>query len=334
MTEQQFDLVAIGDLATDAFIRLREAEVHCEINKEDCKITMRFGDKIPYDSVTVVPAVGNSPNAAVAAARLGLKVGLVSNLGADRNGDEALAELKKNKVTTDWVARHADKLTNYHYVLWYLDDRTILIKHEEYPYALPESFTASSPRWIYLSSLGEHSLAFHHEIAAYLAAHPEVKLAFQPGTFQIKLGVEPLTEIYRRTEIFFCNVEEAKRILKTTEADIKNLLTAVAGLGPKMVVITDGPRGAYAYQSGTSWFMSPYPDEQPPLERTGAGDAFASTVTAALALGQPLAEALRWGPINSMSVVQHVGAQAGLLTHSSLLSRLNQAPASYKPELI
>ena len=45
-------------------------------------------DKIPYEDVTVVPAVGNSANAAVSAARLGLPVSFVSFVGDDRDGDE------------------------------------------------------------------------------------------------------------------------------------------------------------------------------------------------------------------------------------------------------
>lgn len=325
-TTEQFDFIAIGDITTDAFIRIKEADIHCQVNKADCQICMRFGDKIPYESVTVVPAVGNSPNAATSAARLGLKTALVTNLGADRDGDEALAELTKNGINATFVARHADKKTNYHYVLWYHDDRTILIKHEEYPYRLPEIGT---PRWIYLSSLGENSLPFQHEIADYVKKNPLIKLAFQPGTFQIKNSRE-LADVYAVTEIFFCNVEEAKRILGTTAGEIKELLTGLAALGPKIVIITDGARGAYAYSAETgAWFMPPYPDPKPPLERTGAGDSFASTVTAALALGKTLPEALAWGPINSMSVVQHVGAQAGLLPRSELERYLGQAPTDY-----
>src|SRR3989338_8725446 len=129
---EQFDLVAIGDVTSDAFIKIREAEVHCDVNKENCKISMRFGDKIPFENVTIVAGVGNSPNAAVSAARLGLKVALVSNLGKDYHGEEALAALAKNNVHTHWVKQHEDIPTNYHYVLWYQDDRTILIKHEQF----------------------------------------------------------------------------------------------------------------------------------------------------------------------------------------------------------
>ena len=80
------------------------------------------------------------------------------------------------------------------------------------------------------------------------------------------------------------------------------------------------------------WFMPVYPHD--PFERTGAGDAFASTVSAALLLGKSLEESLKWGPINSMSVVQFVGAQKGLLSESSLEQYLANAPAGYGPTLM
>jgi sugar/nucleoside kinase (ribokinase family) len=78
--------------------------------------------------------------------------------------------------------------------------------------------------------------------------------------------------------------------------------------------------------------MPPYPDPGPPVERTGAGDAFTSTFVAALAKGNNLEGALQWAPINSMNVVQHVGAQAGLLTEKEIEKLLREAPEGYKPE--
>lgn len=326
----EFDFVAIGDIVTDAFIRLKDAELHCDINHEHCQICLAFGAKIPYDSVTIVPAVGNSPNAAVAAARLGLKSALVTDLGADQNGAEALATLNTEGVDRRFVREHPEAKTNYHYVLWYQDDRTILIKHEKYQYQLPP---LGAPRWIYLSSLGEETLAYQEAIGQYLEANPTIKLAFQPGTFQIKFGPEKLASIYRRTEVFYCNVSEAEKILGL-EVGIKELLKGIRALGPKIVVITDGPKGAYVYDGEQMWFGPPYPDPAAPLERTGAGDAFSATFTAALALGKSLPEALAWGPINSMSVVQKVGAQAGLLTRKELEDYLVKAPANYRPELL
>jgi ribokinase len=74
-----------------------------------------------------------------------------------------------------------------------------------------------------------------------------------------------------------------------------------------------------------------YPDPKPPLERTGAGDAFSATFTVAIAQGKSIREALMWGPINSMSVVQQVGARAGLLRPQDFTDYLVKAPKDYPP---
>ncbi len=327
MNTKDFDFIALGDITTDAFIELENAEVSCDIDKANCKLCMNFGDKIPYKDVVLVPAVGNSPNAAVSAARLGLNSALITSLGDDNFGKEDIDALKQNGVNTGFVNVHSGKKSNYHFVLRYNAERTILIKHEEYDYKLPD---IGSPKWLYLSSLGENSIQYHHEIADYLTRHPEIKLVFQPGTFQMKLGYEKLRDIYAVSELFFCNKQEAQRILVNKETDIKELLKGVHSLGPNIVVITDGPAGAYTYNGKEIWHMPMYPDPAPPVDRTGAGDSFSSTFTSALALGKTIPEALAWGPVNSMSVVQHIGAQKGLLTREKLEELLTKAPADYK----
>jgi sugar/nucleoside kinase (ribokinase family) len=232
----------------------------------------------------------------------------------------------KDNVQKDFIKVESNKKTNYHYVLWYQADRTILVKHELYDYKLPE---IGEPKWIYLSSLGEQTIEYHKQIGAYLVAHPNINLVFQPGTFQIEFGVENLKDIYARTKVFFCNAEEAGRILGMQTLGIPELLKRVHALGPQIVVITDGPKGAYAFDGTDTWFVPEFPDFKPPYERTGAGDAFASTVISSLILGNNLQTALSWGAVNSMSVVQFVGAQKGLLTRAEIESILEKNP-TYK----
>jgi ribokinase len=331
----QYDFVAVGDILIDAFIELNkdQADVSIDLDTGRKTLHMPFGGKIPYNDVVVVPAVGNSPNAAVSAHRLGLETALVTNLGHDKFGKECLDALRTEGVHTDFVKVHEGKKTNYHYVLRYGPERTILINHETYPYALPDF--PVPPRYLYFSSVGEHGIAFHHEIAKYVQDNPETKLVFQPGTFQIKLGVEELKDVYENTEIFFCNLEEAQEILKSTERHVPTLIRGLRALGPKMPVVTDGPNGAYVIDADDqAWHMPMYPDPADPVDRTGAGDSFSSTFTCAIALGKSPEEALAWGPINSMSVVQYVGAQAGLLTREKLEEYLANRPAEYQPTKI
>ncbi len=323
----KIEFLSVGDIVVDAFIRIKDAHVHCRIDTDACELCFRFGDKVPYESVTEVPAVGNAGNAAVSAARLGLSSALVSNLGGDKAGEECFRSLKNDKVITDFIKMHKEIRTNYHYVLWYDVDRTILIKHEKYPYELGD---IGEPEWIYFSSVSESAFPFHNSVAEYLEKHPSIKLAFQPGKNEIKLGKEKLSRLYQRADIFFCNVEEAEVILGIETKDVLRLSRGIRELGPKIVSISDGPKGAYLYLNNELWHLPIYPDVAPPLDRTGAGDAYSSTFTAALALGKSALEAFAWGPINSMSVVQEIGAQRGLLSREKLEEYLAKAPADYK----
>ncbi len=323
----KYDFVSFGDVTTDCFIKLKDARVNCDINDENCMLCVKFGQKIPFESATEIRAVGNGTNAAVAAAKLGLSSAAATEMGDDDNGRKCLETLQAAGVATNLIGIHKGRKTNYHYVLQYEAERTILIKHEQYDRALPR--LDEPPLWFYLTSLAEGTIDFQRSIAQY-AKKNGVKLAFQPGTFQIDMGAETLADIYRAAEVFFCNKEEAQKILKTDERDIKKLLAGVRSLGPKIAVITDGRSGAYVQSAEGSWHSPMYPDPAPPVSRTGAGDATASTTVSYIAMGLPPQEALLRGLVNSAAVVQKVGAQTGLLTKDELEAWYAKRPAEFK----
>jgi ribokinase len=327
----QPDVISIGDIVTDAFVKLFDDQAHVYENEYGKWLAMPFGTKIPFDHTEIIEAVGNAANAAVAFARLGLNSAFVTNVGGDNHGRDMITALHRGGVDTRFVRIQPDKKSNYHYVLWYKEERTILIKHEEYDYHWPHLTPREIPRWIYFSSISEHALNYHDQVSDWLDHQPDIKLAFQPGTFQLEAGVERLKRIYARTEVLILNREEAVLVSGGKHDDIHSLLDKLHALGPKIVVITDGPNGAYACDGHQRLKMPLYPDPAPPLERTGAGDAFASTFVAALIKGNNIEGALQWAPINSMSVVQKVGAQAGLLPEKDLEQFLKHSPAWYRP---
>lgn len=332
MPQKQLDVLSVGDVVTDAFIKLLDDEERIETVKGGQWLAIPFGVKLPYDHAEVIAGVGNSPNAAVSFARLGLNSGLVANVGGDEWGREILRALADSKVDTRFIHINTKKVSNYHYVLWYKEERTILIKHEEYAYHWPRFRIIDIPKWIYFSSISRNAMEYHDELAHWLDSHPSVKLAFQPGTFQIEAGTKRLKKIYQRSDILAVNREEATTISEGDHSDINNLFDRLHSLGPKIVLISDGHKGAYASDGQNRYKMPIYPDPKPPFERTGAGDAFTSTFVAAIMKGADIQGALLWAPINSMSVVQYTGAQRGLLTESQLEHYLRVAPEHYHPE--
>ncbi len=324
----KIDFLAIGDIATDAYIRLKDASVHCDLRHEHCQICLRFGEKIPYEFVEIVAAAGNAPNAAVAASRLGLSTGLISDVGDDEAGRECLKNLAAEKIQSDLIKIHPQDKTSHHFVLWFEDERTILTKHEPFQYALPDF---EPPKLLYLSSIAANSEKYHEEIANFLKKNTGVRLVFQPGTFQLTAGLEKTRYFYERAELVVVNESEAKKIM-SGNAKIIPLLNAMKNLGPKIVVITAGRNGSYLHDGGSVWHVPIYENPNPPYERTGAGDATASTMAAALLLGKEPIEALMWGTANASSVVQDIGPQKGLLKKPELEERLKNPPANFKPE--
>lgn len=327
----QPDVMSVGDIVTDDFIELLDDQAYTYENENGKWLAMQFGTKLPFANHQVVEAVGNASNAAVAFARIGLKTTFATNVGGDQQGRNMISVLQKEGVDHRFVRVNPHMASNYHFVLRLGAERTILIKHENYDYHWPGMKQNEVPRWIYFSSISEHAIDYHDEVANWLDQNPDVKLAFQPGTFQMEAGTERLKRIYERTEVLILNREEAVLVGGGNYDDVHNLMDKLHELGPKTVVVTDGPDGAYASDGNTRLKMPIYPDIAPPTDRTGAGDAFASIFVAALIKGNNIEGALQWAPISSMSVCQKVGAQAGLLSAEELKNYLRQAPEWYKP---
>src|SRR5512133_1945103 len=106
-----FDIIAIGDTVIDDFIRIGDSSGG-SVNEEKNLLCIPFRDKVPFEFSKLVPAVGNSPNAAVAAARLGLKSAVVTNVGRDINGKLCVDTFHKELVSTNFIRQHEGKKTN------------------------------------------------------------------------------------------------------------------------------------------------------------------------------------------------------------------------------
>jgi sugar/nucleoside kinase (ribokinase family) len=329
VTDMSPYILTIGDIFTDAFIKLAEHEAAVFKDENGRQhLIMPFGSKPPYERVDIIQAVGPSPNAAVAVSRLGAHAGLMAYLGDDQTAKDSMVYLASENIDTSTLSIQPGIASNYYYVLRYGAERTILVKNEEYDYTWQAP--SQVPDWIYLSLISAASWQLHEDMLTYLEAHPDIKLAFQPGTFHFEWGVEKLRRVYSRSYIIVLNREEAVDITGKSYDSLRELANGLHELGPKIVVITDGPNGSYASFDGKLVTVPNYPDPAPPVDRTGAGDAFASTIVAALALGESIETALLWAPINSMNVVQALGAQAGLQHVDAIKGFIESAPDWYK----
>lgn len=326
-----YDLVSVGDCSLDTFLTPSEAETLCEINTKDCLVCFSYGDKIPVESLDFSVG-GNAANNAVGGARLGLKTGIITTIGGDILGREIFETLTAEGVHLEFVTKNEKGKSNFSTVINYSGERTILSYHAPKEYVFPKEFPEA--KWVYLTSMGEGYEDFTAKLLEYLEKHPEVNLAVNPGSKQLRSGLELLKPILFRTQVLYVNREEAQKITgiaKSVGAE-KNLLEGLLNMGPHTAIVTDGPSGAYV-SNGQSYLFCPiFPSKV--ASRTGAGDAFGSATLTALIKGKTLEEALLWGAVNSASVIGQVGAQKGLLREEEMnqwLIKANEAGVTVRP---
>lgn len=313
-----YDIISIGDTTVDDFLDIDDATVLCDLDKNNCRICFDYADKIPIKGVTTVKAVGNAANHAVGMARLGKHTGLYTILGNDDTGKDMYHHLvDMEKVSDEYIQFDEHRGSNHSTVLNYKGERTILVFHEDREYVMPEF---AQTKWYYLTSMGEGHEAFLDTFVAHVKKTKE-KVAFNPGSFQLNMGAEKLSHVLSVTDILFVNRHEAMRLVDGSD-EIPLLMKALHEYGCKNVVITDGPDGSYVSDGKQIWFLDIL--DAPVVERTGCGDAYATAFLAAVMDGNSADKAMCWGNVSSTAVLQHIGAQKGLLTKEEMDKRLQE----------
>lgn len=316
-----FDLISIGDCTVDHFFKIHDAHVALSIDKSHKELCIDYGDKIPANEYYQLVA-GNNANNAIASAALGLKTAVYTNVGSDLTGQHIIKILKEKGVDTRYIVIKEGMASNASSVISFQGERTILVYHQNWQYSLPD---LDKTKWLYFSSLSSSfpKTNIISQLENYLE-RTGVKLAYNPGTFQLEYGVKKFPKLLLLTNLFIVNLGEAKKILgdKNEKPNVRKLLQDLANLGPRMIVITAGKEGSYGFDGNKFYKMGIFPSRL--IDMTGAGDAYAAGVLSGLFYGKDLSEALRWGAANSASVIEEVGAQNGLLSYDKMQQKLKE----------
>lgn len=301
-------VLVVGSSVIDLFLTLDP--LHFEIN--DKKVLLSLGDKVPSD-IKKLALGGNGANASVGLTRLEIPTTFYTYLGGD-----VLSTEIQNKLTSEGVALKAQRdsgNTSISLIFDFETDRIIFTHHEKREHNF--SFNEKGFDYVYLHSIGEPWTDAYREVLEYVKSN-NIPLAFSPGSHQIEEAGDAFMDALKSSKIYFSNREEAAKIVGADpKSEIKDLLSKIKELGPQIVSITDGAEGAYAMdESNNTYYIKASPAKG--VEKTGAGDAYASAFFAAILHGQNIAAAMSWGVLNAAGVMGQIGAQTGLLTKNAL----------------
>ncbi len=325
MKKHAYQVITIGEATIDAFLILKKASEKYKIDENSRELRLKHGEKIDVDSMEFSMG-GNATNVAVGLTRLGIKVGLCTEIGDDELSLKIRNSLARENIDRLLVKQTTGAKSSFSVIIEVQGDRTIFVEdvQREHDFHL-EEFTTP---FVYLTSLGREWERPYKKVLDFIAQNNST-LAFNPGSRQVKDGRETVRKVLERTNMLFVNKEEAEQLLydKTTEEDgldyVKKLLTELQKLGSNTVIITDGKKGSYALSDHGEFYHEGLNDG-PVVGRTGAGDAYTSGFIAASLYGHSLPTAMEWGSWNATSVVANIGAQKGLLRKSEMEEKVEE----------
>jgi ribokinase len=258
---------------------------------------------------------GKATNQAVALARLGVPVRLLTVVGSDDRGRRALAYFRANGVDVDW-SLVVDGATDVGFVLLP-------------PNAIPAIATAMD-RNVELDAAFVRSRATAIEgasvVVCQLEAPPETALE----TFRIarRLGARTILnpspvvpvdpELFRLCDLLVPNEHEAAELAGCdgSPGELAGVLRERLGVGA--VVVTAGAEGAYVAADGRVEHVPT--SRADPVDTTGAGDAFLAACAARLRLGESLFAAAAYA-VRAATKVERWGTMPSFATAAELSQR-------------
>lgn len=332
------DIITIGGATRDiTFLTNKGKVIETPENlTEQSLLAFEYGAKISSEEV-FFNFGGGACNTAATFAKLGLSVAANCRVGKDNDGESMIKNLKELGINTDLIQIDENKKTGFSLVVVNKNggDRVIFIYKGASDYLEVKRENISEAKWAYLTSLAGN---WEEDLDKINKAVEEnkIKLVWNPGAAQICAGKDKLRKTLKNTEILIINKDEAIELagsdenLKLDFNEINNvevLAKNIKNWGPRIVVITDGPEGAYAY-GGEKVLYSPATSKDR-VDTTGAGDSFGSALVAGYILTDNIETALKYGIINSGHVVSEYGAQNGILEKSEIEKRLGDIRVSY-----
>jgi sugar/nucleoside kinase (ribokinase family) len=331
----KYDIVTIGDCSEDIFVKPHNSLI--QKNKSFTSgesVTFELGEKINLDQVSFQTG-GSAGNAAVAFSRLGYHTAIISSLGFDTIADKIITKLQHEDVDIEYLDQKKNIASSFSIVFNFAQERTIFVYHGLDDYAklkLPKKLPTS---WIYLAPVGHGEDAFFDKIVA-LSSEKNIKIAWNPGARQIEKGAHHYRSLLKMTDILSLNKEEAIKFTDfPVRPDIRELSKRLHQLGAKLILITDGPHGAYCSNGADLWQIDVLHADR--VDATGAGDSFTSAFVSNFIENEisptTIESALRCGIVESTSVVTQVGAQTGLLTKTEMCAQLEKN-SRLRPEIV
>ncbi|HXK09686.1 MAG TPA: ribokinase [Vicinamibacteria bacterium] len=276
----------------------------------DCEFAQVFG--------------GKGANQAVGAARAGGEVAFVGCVGGDAYGSQVVENLRADGIDTRFVFAETGVASGTALIMVGGEGHNYLAVAPGANYRLTPAHVDRAR-----GALAEAAIVGTQcEIRADTLDRV-VALAAELGK-PVMLNLAPAREVSEASlaRLAYLAVNETEAEFLTglpvaSDADASKVADALRAKGPKTVVLTLGPRGAYVAAEGVRALVPGFAVEA--VDTTAAGDVHCGALSVALVEGRPLLEAVRFANAAAALSVTKLGAQPSAPRRSDIEELLSKA---------
>jgi ribokinase len=211
-----YDIVTVGGATQDVFVRSDLSKIlrMKDMFSESEYMCFSYGSKLNVDEI-FFGIGGGALNTATNFANLGFKVAPVVKIGQDSSGEEILKRISERGVHKELVHISNECKTGFSVILNSFEgERTVLTYRGANSRMRIDDINweaIKKSKWIYISSLSGDSNSILDSLSDFAEEHG-VNMAFNPGSTQIKRGMDGLKRVLEQTEFLILNKEEAEHL--------------------------------------------------------------------------------------------------------------------------
>lgn len=320
-------ILTIGGAMYDTFLECHSIDMYAAHNKNDSSVIIPAGRKIELDTI-VHYSGGGAVNSAISFSKLGFDVEAFFKIGDDKEGEFVVRALSQYPVHTSHLVKTDSAPTGHSFILPHPQGNRPIFIYRGANVTLQE---ADLPQqaieradYVYVTSLSHQAAVVLLPLVQY-AKKQNKHVVVNPGTSQLTEHAALLRQTLPFIDVLVLNRHEAELLMLIDNArtcfSLRNFFADIHASGPSIVVVTHGADGVYVSDTKMIYY---HPSVRTKVVSTvGAGDAFCSTFVAHLWYDYSLEDALWMGIINSTSVINHLGAQTGLLSKQDFEKRFS-----------
>lgn len=300
-----YDLITIGSISIDMYYG------GDSLTQKEGRFTLALGGKYPVEHFHAGLG-GGAANVAIGVQRSGYKTAVMGKIGENQFKELIQKYLSDHKISTSLCQMEKEYMKISSILLSPEGERTIIhyeTPHEHILRTDKDLESLEHAKIVYLSNLWRVPLDERKRILSHLA-QKKVLSIMNLGIADCRRSPEQLESLLSHLNILILNTHEFAELVKKQFQSIdfkKDITHLFPSLKTKILVITDGKNGSYAYLNG-GVLHEPVHSVTKIVDTTGAGDAFSAGFIAGYLEKANIEFALHLGNKYGAAIIQKIGA--------------------------